>query len=141
MAAAEAPVPAANGSNGGLEGQLRKWAAVLVPAVATAIIAYLGAGQVAGEKSAEVRQRAEAGYQVFLDSLRSLREENARMASHLLRLDGEITAMKRALRAGAPHVRLAAPPAPARPADPPPTPPPQDLAKALEAKAPGLSQQ
>ena len=117
---------------------LVRLAVVLLPALVTSVAAYTGAGQVAGEKAGEVKDKAEAGYQVTLETLKSLREETRRLESRLVRLDSEVTAIKRAIKRNAPAIRVQPAPPPIQAAAPAPAPLPGDLDKALQVKAPEL---
>ncbi len=113
-------------------------ALAILPAVAASLVAFTGAGQIAEEKSQVTKDKAEAGFQVTLDTLRSLREETRRLETRLVRLDAELSAVKKAIKKNAPKIRVpAAPPVVAAPAPAPALPP--NLDAALEIKAPKVA--
>jgi hypothetical protein len=107
-------------------------AAVLVPALATSLVAYMGAGNSAGRQSAEVKDKAESGYQFVREALTELRAANRTMHDDVAKLTVDVADLKR--RAPKPPPPSRTKPAPKVAMPPPPAlavPLPADLDKAL----------
>lgn len=115
-------------------------ALAILPPILAALAAYTGASGETREKSQRVKNASEAGYQFTLEGVESLRLETRRLEARLVRLDGEVAALKSALRRRSPPIRVAPPPPAVQPVAPLPTPLPRDLDKALELKVPPVAE-
>jgi hypothetical protein len=112
---------------------------VAILAVAPAFGAYFTAAGSARTEAQVVKDKAESGYQVTRDAVVELREANAELLERLVRIDAEVSALKRAVRSIGRKTSVAVtvtapPPVPAPP--PPPSPLPANLDRAAEQKPP-----
>ncbi len=135
--------PARKDSHPAIEAIKRHWAVkvllVILPAVVSSIAAYSGASddaevqaKVVKDQAERVEDKAESGYQVAVGELERLRAAVAR-------LEGEVSALKRTVRAigRKPSVSVAvSPAAPSMAAPAAPAPLPATLDKALEQQPP-----
>lgn len=105
---------------------------VLLPAIASSIAAYTSAGEASRERAAEVKDKAESGYQFTKQVLAEQQAFNEQITEELQRLKAKLTDVERRLRQKKPARTAAAVPPPSPPPPTPSTPLPPDLDKALQ---------
>lgn len=118
----------------GLRKQALKAAGVVLAAVTALVVAYLQAVATGRGQAAEVKDKAESGYQLTREALQKLYDGQQVLLERVERLDAELGAFKRSVRAGRrPPPPVRTPPSPAAPA---PAPLPPDLDQALQKVRP-----